>query len=110
MLAVFAAVVSVLLLFVLLGLGSDEGLGGAVASDLVDVETDSRVGGVSGEPAYPGGDPPPEDELPPESTMSYRASTLSSRGGILGLWEPRGWLSGSHGGSPAKNRADPHLA
>lgn len=67
--------------------------GGASASDLVPVPIDARVvGTLGGNPVFPG-----EEDLPPESTLSYRGGTVSSDGEVLGSWEPPGLFSSSHG-------------
>lgn len=84
-LGLFLAALTALLLvsvyaFVRSGSGAS---GGARASDLISIPTDARVDGtLGGNPIFSGG---PEDELPPESTLSCRGSTLSSEGENTGL-------------------------
>lgn len=101
-----AAVVLLLLAYLALGVAWEEGSGEAMVTDLVPVEADVRVNGISGNPADFGD--VPESDLPPESTLGHGGDTLNAQGEILGMWEPGGLFSGSTG-SPSKNRADPYL-
>ena len=69
--------------YISFGLGSGSVFGGARAFNLSPLEADSAMpGNMAGDGSY--GDVP-EDELPPESTLSYRDTTLSLEGQILGL-------------------------
>lgn len=77
-----------------------------MVTDLVPVEADARVLGLSGDPADFGD--MSESDLPPESSLGFRGNTVNAQGEILGTWEPDGLFSGDAGG-PSKNRADPYL-
>ena len=95
--ALLTLVVFSLLVFgyVFFGFGQSSASGGAQAFDLSPIETDAAVAGRMK------GDSPHSDtqkhELPPESTLYYGGTTLSSEGQILGLWEPPGFFSRSNG-------------
>lgn len=82
--------------YLYLGFGSSSvSRGASRALDLSPVEAGAPVpGNMAGDNSY--GDVP-KDELPPESTLGYRDTILSSEGQTLGLWEPSGFFSNSHG-------------
>ncbi len=71
------------------------------------VNPSASVAGVSKNPGPPE-EGIPEADRPPTSTLGFEGRSVSSSGGILGAWEPRGWLNGEYYGV-VRDRSDPML-